>query len=66
MRTQTKKKINQILNNLYSTDFFEDVIINQKNGVLNIKVKEYPIVNQLIIKGEKRNSLIEEIKTEYS
>ena len=61
-----EKKINQILNNLYSTDFFEDVIINQKNGVLNIKVKEYPIVNQLIIKGEKRNSLIEEIKKQIS
>lgn len=61
-----EKKINQILKNLYSTDFFEDVIINQKNGVLNIRVKEYPIVNQLIIKGEKRNSLKEEIKKQIS
>jgi len=60
------KKINQILNDLYSTDFFEDVNINQKNGVLNIKVKEYPIVNQLVIRGEKRTSIKEEIKKQIS
>tara|TARA_A100001015_G_scaffold312517_1_gene417822 strand:+ start:498 stop:905 length:408 start_codon:yes stop_codon:yes gene_type:complete len=61
-----EKKINQILQDLYSTNFFEDVKINQKNGILNIKVKEYPIVNQLIIKGEKRKSIQDEIKKQIS
>ena len=61
-----EKKINQILKDLYSTNFFEDVKINRKNGILNIKVKEYPIVNQLIIKGEKRKSIQDEIKKQIS
>ena len=28
-----EKKINEILNNLYSTNFFEDVQINEINGI---------------------------------
>ena len=55
-------KINEILNNLYSTDFFEDIKINEVNGVLNIIVKEYPLINQLIINGEPSNRIKEEIK----
>ncbi len=61
-----EKKINQILKDLYSTNFFEDVKINRKNEILIIKVKEYPIVNQLIIKGEKRKSIQDEIKKQIS
>ena len=37
-----ENKINKILNSLYSTDFFEDIKINEANGVLRIIVKEYP------------------------
>ena len=55
-------KINKILNNLYSTDFFEDIKINEVNGVLNIIVKEYPLINQLIINGEPSSRIKEEIK----
>ncbi len=54
--------INEILNNLYSTDFFEDIKINEKNGVLNILVKEYPLVNQLVITGEPSTKVKEQIK----
>ena len=46
--------LNKVINNLYSTEFFENVNISLKNNVLNIKVKEYPIINQLIIVGEKK------------
>ena len=35
--------------------------IELKNNVLNIKVKEYPIINQLIIIGEKSNKYKEQI-----
>tara|TARA_B100000575_G_scaffold294430_1_gene310298 strand:+ start:2333 stop:4573 length:2241 start_codon:yes stop_codon:yes gene_type:complete len=56
------KKLNEILNNLYSTDFFEDVKVNENNGILNIIVKEYPVVNQLIINGEPSSRIKEEIK----
>ena len=47
-----ENKINKILKNLYSTGFFEDIKVNEANGILNIFVKEYPLVNQLIIQGE--------------
>lgn len=59
-------KINKILNNLYSTGFFEDIKVNQANGILSIIVKEYPIVNQLIIKGEASSKIKEEIKKQIS
>ena len=41
--------LNLILKNLYSTDFFEDVKVNVNNNVLRIDLKEYPIINQLIL-----------------
>ena len=54
--------LNKITNNLYSTEFFENVNLNIKNNILQIKVKEYPVINQLIIVGEKRKSYEAEIK----
>ncbi len=54
--------LNKILQNLYSTNFFEDVQINLKTGVLTITVKEYPIINQLVILGEKNKKYLEQIK----
>ena len=54
--------LNRILKNFYSTDFFEDVEVNLKNNVLTVNLKEYPIVNQLVIVGEKSNSLKKQIK----
>jgi outer membrane protein insertion porin family len=60
-KNYSEGKINEIIKNLYSTDFFEDIQIELKNNVLNIKVKEYPIINQLIIIGEKSNKYKEQI-----
>ena len=61
-----ENKINKILNNLYSTGFFEDIKVNEANGILNIFVKEYPLVNQLIIQGEPSNRIKEQIKKQIS
>ena len=47
--------LNKILNNLYETEFFEDVKVSITNNELKILVKEYPFVNQLIIVGEDSN-----------
>ena len=41
--------LNNVTNNLYSTEFFENVNLSLKNQILKITVKEYPIINQLII-----------------
>ena len=55
---------NQILgeNNLYSTNFFKDVSAKVSSKTLFIKVSEYPVVNQLIIIGEPRDSFVEQIQ----
>ena len=58
----TDKDIDKVLKNLYETDFFEDVKIEIVDNVLKIDLKEYPIVNQLIVVGEKSNRYREQIK----
>ena len=53
--------INQTLKNLYNTNFFEDVKISLSNGILNISVKEYPVINFIDLQGEKSNELKKKI-----
>lgn len=55
-------KLNRIIENLYSTDFFEDVKIKLNNGVLKVELKEYPVINQLVLIGEPRKGLNDQIK----
>ncbi len=48
-------RLNTVLKNLYETDFFESIDLTIKNNVLNIRVKEYQIINNIIFEGEKAN-----------
>ena len=57
----TEKEINDVLQNLNSTNFFEDIEINLSNNTLIINVKEYPTVNQLILIGEKSSRIKSQI-----
>ena len=50
-------EVNEILKNLYKTDFFEDVKISLSNGILDIVVKEYPIINSIDLQGEKSSAV---------
>ena len=54
-----KNDINDILKNLYSTNFFENVQITFENNDLKINVKEYPIISNINIEGEKTNKFKE-------
>ena len=54
-------EINEILNNLYSTNFFEDVQIKRDGNTLIVNVSEYPVINQLIVMGEPKKSFKEQI-----
>ncbi len=54
-----KNDINNILKNLYSTNFFENVQITFENNDLKIDVKEYPIISKINIEGEKTNKFKE-------
>ena len=57
-----EKKLNQIIKNLYSTNFFEDVKVSILGSTLKVNLKEYPIVNQLTILGEQSNKFKEQIE----
>ena len=57
-----ESKINDILNKLYKTNFFEDINIKLDGNTLNIKVKEYLIINQLLLIGEKSSKIRDELK----
>ena len=58
------RKLNNILKNLYQTEFFSDVKLNFKNNVLTVNVSENPIIQNVIfegIKAEKFKDVIYEI-----
>ena len=60
-------KINEIIKNLYSTNFFENINVSLKNQTLFINLEEYPIINEIIISGEKakkyREAILERIES---
>ena len=49
--------INNILKNLYETNFFEDVFIEYENNQLIINVKELPIINNINYNGIKAKKI---------
>ncbi len=55
----TEKDLNNIIKNLYSTDFFKDVKVTFNDQILKISVNENPIVQTVIFKGIKKKSIIE-------
>ena len=57
-----EQDLNNILKNLFSTNFFEDIKINLKNNTLFVEVKEYPVINQIIIFGETSKRIRDQLK----
>ena len=58
----SESDLNSILKNLYKTNFFEDVKISLINNSLKIELKEFPIINQLVIVGEQSKRYKDQIK----
>jgi len=58
----SEQDLNKILNNLYSTNFFKDVKISLDKGRLKVGLIEYPVINSLVLLGEKSNKYKEQIK----
>ena len=56
-------KLNQILKSLYETNFFDNVEVSLNDKKLLIKVKEYPIINQIVFDGIKSNNINEILET---
>ena len=61
-KNYSEEDLNNLIKNLYSTNFFKNVDININQGNLIVNLEEYPILNQLIIIGEKSNKFKNEIK----
>ena len=49
--------LNEILKNLYSTNFFNDIKISLINNSLEIKVVENPIVQSIFVEGIKKKNI---------
>ena len=59
-------KLNDVLKNLYKTEFFEDIKLTLTNGTLNVVVKEYPIINAIVFEGEKSNQVRKKVVEKLS
>ena len=53
--------INNVLKNLYETNFFNDIKINFENGILNIQLIENPIIENIIFTGIKSDNLLDRV-----
>ena len=55
-------KLNNVLNDLYETNFFKNITINFKEQILLITVEENPIIEDVNYNGIKSNKILELIK----
>ncbi len=58
----TESELNEILKKLYNTNFFDLVSVNITNKILNIKVKENPIIQNIDYDGIKSSSMLQDLK----
>ena len=54
--------LNKLLKQLYETNFFESASIKIENNILTIKVKENPIIQNVIYEGIKSSTILDSIK----
>ncbi len=52
-----QRDLDNVLKNLYDTNFFENISLNLENNVLSITVKEYPIIQSITFNGVKTKKL---------
>ena len=53
----SSSELDQILKDLYETNFFKNVSVKIQNNILIIDLEEYPTINQLVILGEQANKI---------
>ncbi|MDA9616399.1 hypothetical protein N9S20_03440 [Candidatus Pelagibacter sp.] len=56
--------LNNALKNIYETNFFEEVEVNITNNILNIIVKENPIIQDIKFNGVKAKKFVKILKDE--
>ena len=50
----TRETLDNALRDLYETELFADVQIREDNGALTIQVQENPVINRIVLEGNKR------------
>ena len=66
-KSYTEKDLNKILNNLYNTDFFNNISLKLDGDTLIINVDENKIIQSVVIKGVESNRIKDSIlKNLYS
>ncbi|WP_211363987.1 outer membrane protein assembly factor BamA [Sphingobium limneticum] len=50
----SQESLDQALRDLYETELFADVQIRNDNGSLTVEVKENPVINRIVLEGNKR------------
>ena len=61
----TQQAADQALKDLYATELFTDVQVLNDGGVVTIQVKENPVINRIVLEGNKRikeDKILPEIK----
>ncbi len=54
--------LNNSLKNIYLTNYFKSVSASNKNGIVEIKVEENPIIQSILINGIDKNFIIDSLK----
>ena len=54
--------LDQVIKDLYKTNFFSNVSLDFSNGILTINVEENQIIQNIVINGIKKKELIEILK----
>jgi outer membrane protein insertion porin family len=62
----SENDLNRALKNIYDTNFFEFVSLDIRNNILNINVKEFPIIQDIKFKGIKAKKFIKILTEQIS
>ncbi len=62
----TEDDLNNILKELYDTNFFSNIKLELKDGILLIDVQENKIIQNITVNGIKRQDLIKDLKERIS
>ena len=57
---------NQVIKNLYETNFFKEVSVKINSGILDIKLEENPIIQNIFITGVKNKKIIKIIEDQFT
>ncbi len=57
-----KENLNNIIKELYSTNFFKDVKVTFDNQIIEIIVEENPVIQNLVFNGIKKKNIISKLK----